>query len=90
MQLLETAVNRGFCMKGKVKMFDAKKGYGFIKAEDNSDVFFHYSSIVMDGFKTANPGDVVEFEVSKTDKGFRAANVKITKHAEAAADGQQH
>lgn len=52
-------------MKGKVKMFDAKKGYGFIKAEDNSDVFFHYSSIVMDGFKTANPGDEVEFEVSK-------------------------
>ena len=90
MQLLETAVNRGFCMKGKVKMFDAKKGYGFIKAEDNSDVFFHYSSIVMDGFKTANPGDEVEFEVSKTDKGFRAANVKITKHAEAAADGQQY
>ena len=44
----------------------------------------------MDGFKTANPGDEVEFEVSKTDKGFRAANVKITKHAEAAADGQQH
>lgn len=77
-------------MKGKVKMFDAKKGFGFIRAEDNSDVFFHYSSLVMDGFKTANVGDEVEFDVSSTDKGLRASNVKIIKHADVPADnGQQ-
>lgn len=68
-------------MKGKVKMFDAKKGYGFIRAEDGTDVFFHYSSLLMDGFKTATPGDEVEFDVSNTDKGLRAANVRITKKA---------
>lgn len=76
-------------MKGKVKMFDAKKGYGFIRAEDGSDVFFHYSSLVMDGFKTANPGDEVEFDVSNTEKGLRASNVKIVKKAETADNGQQ-
>ena len=75
-------------MKGKVKMFDAKKGYGFIRAEDGSDVFFHYSSLVMDGFKTANPGDEVEFDVSNTEKGLRASNVKITKHVQAAGADQ--
>ncbi len=77
-------------MKGKVKMFDAKKGYGFIRAEDGSDVFFHYSSLVMDGFKTANPGDEVEFDVSNTEKGLRASNVKITKRVQSAdADQSQ-
>lgn len=71
-----------FAMKGKVKMFDAKKGYGFIRSENGSDVFFHYSSLMMDGFKTANVGDEVEFECSNTEKGLRASNVKITKKAE--------
>lgn len=71
-------------MKGKVKMFDVKKGYGFIRAEDNTDVFFHYSSIVMDGFKTATQGDEVEFDRTDTEKGLRASNVKIVKHAETA------
>lgn len=68
-------------MKGKVKMFDAKKGYGFIRAEDGTDVFFHYSSLMMEGFKTANPGDEVEFDVSNTEKGLRASNVRITRKA---------
>lgn len=78
-------------MTGKVKMFDAKKGYGFIKAEDGNDVFFHYTSIIMDGFKTANPGDEVEFDVASTAKGLRASNVKITKKVEApAAPAEQH
>ena len=39
-------------MKGKVKMFNKEKGYGFIRAEDGKDVFFHHSSILMDGYKT--------------------------------------
>ena len=39
-------------MQGKVKMFNKEKGYGFIKLSDGRDVFFHYSQLVMDGFKT--------------------------------------
>lgn len=76
-------------MKGKVKMFDAKKGYGFIKAEDGTDVFFHYSSIVMDGYKTATVGDEVEFTISHTEKGLRASDVKVTKPAET-TEAEQH
>ncbi|MFA6370050.1 MAG: cold shock domain-containing protein, partial [Bacilli bacterium] len=43
-------------MKGNVKMFNKEKGYGFIRTEEGQDVFFHYSSLVMDGFKTAEVG----------------------------------
>jgi CspA family cold shock protein len=63
-------------MKGKVKMFNKEKGYGFIRTDDNRDVFFHHSSILMDGYKTAEPGEPVEFEVEETDKGPRAKNIK--------------
>lgn len=38
-------------MKGTIKQFNQERGYGFIRAEDGTDVFFHYSSLVMDGFK---------------------------------------
>jgi len=69
-------------MTGIVKNFDAKKGYGFIKAEDKSDVFVHYTAIVMDGYKELHQGDEVEFELTETEKGKRAANVKVTKKAE--------
>lgn len=80
-------------MTGKVKNFDAKKGFGFIRAEDGTDVFVHFTAIVMDGFKTLNQGDEVEFDVSSTAKGLRAANVKVTHKAEvapAAAPAEQH
>ena len=39
-------------MQGKVKMFNQEKGYGFITLEDGKDVFFHYSQLMMEGFKT--------------------------------------
>jgi len=63
-------------MRGKVKWFNAKKGYGFITKEDGEDVFVHYSGIVSDGFKTLDEGDEVEFEIQDGDKGKQAVNVK--------------
>lgn len=63
-------------MKGKVKMFNKEKGFGFIHAEDGRDVFFHYSSLLMDEFKTAEPGEEVEFEVENSERGLRAKDIK--------------
>ncbi|MDD2398474.1 MAG: cold shock domain-containing protein [Bacilli bacterium] len=63
-------------MKGNVKMFNKEKGYGFIRTEEGQDVFFHYSSLVMDGFKTAEVGEPVEFDLEDSDRGPRAANIR--------------
>ena len=63
-------------MKGSVKMFNKEKGYGFIRTEDGKDVFFHHSSIIMDGYKTAETGEPVEFEVEDSDRGPRAKNIQ--------------
>jgi CspA family cold shock protein len=62
-------------IKGKVKWFNDAKGYGFIEQEGGEDVFVHFSSIQMDGFKTLAEGQVVEFEVQQGDKGLHATNV---------------
>ncbi|MBE7065519.1 MAG: cold shock domain-containing protein [Ruminococcaceae bacterium] len=61
---------------GKVKWFNADKGFGFIEREGGDDVFVHFSAISMDGFKTLSEGDAVEFEVVDGAKGPQAANVK--------------
>ena len=63
---------------GKVKWFNAKKGYGFICDEDGADVFVHFSALNMEGFKVLEEGDTVEYEVVDGEKGPQAANV--TKH----------
>lgn len=62
-------------MKGTVKWFNAKKGFGFISDEEGNDVFVHFSALQMDGFKVLDEGDEVEFEVIDGEKGPRAANV---------------
>jgi CspA family cold shock protein len=62
---------------GTVKWFNEAKGYGFIKREDGSDVFVHYTNIVGTGFRTLKEDDKVEFEVSEGPKGLQA--VKVTK-----------
>lgn len=62
-------------MQGTVKWFNAKKGYGFITADDGSEVFVHFSALKMDGFKELKDGESVEFEVTSGEKGPQAANV---------------
>ncbi len=62
-------------VKGKVKWFNEKKGYGFLEREDGGDVFVHFSAIKGDGFKTLSEGQTVEFEIIQGDKGPQAANV---------------
>jgi CspA family cold shock protein len=58
--------------KGKVKWFNNAKGYGFIGREDGPDVFVHYSSIQLDGYKTLKEGDDVEFDIVQGQKGAQA------------------
>ncbi|NOY44138.1 cold-shock protein [Deferrisoma camini] len=61
---------------GTVKWFNDQKGYGFIAQEDGPDVFVHFSAIQMQGFKTLQEGQQVEFEVVDGQKGPQAANVR--------------
>lgn len=64
-------------MKGTVKFFDGTKGWGFITDENKNDVFVHYSSIQMEGRKSLNQNDIVEFEIGKDTTGrTQAVNVK--------------
>ncbi len=64
-------------VRGKVKWFNERKGFGFISCNDGSgDVFVHYSSLQQKGFKTLKEGEEVEFEVTNTEKGPKAINVK--------------
>ena len=60
---------------GKVKWFNAEKGYGFITTDDGNDVFVHYSGLNMEGFKTLDEGAEVEFDVIEGAKGPQAVNV---------------
>ena len=60
---------------GTVKWFSNKKGYGFIEQEDGGDIFVHFSSIEMSGFKSLAQGDQVTFEIEETDRGPVAKNV---------------
>lgn len=61
--------------KGTVKWFNSEKGYGFISRENGDDVFVHFSAITMDGFKTLEEGQAVQFEIIQGDKGPQATNV---------------
>lgn len=64
-------------MTGKVKWFNAEKGFGFIEGEDGKDVFVHFSAITMDGYKTLDEGVAVEFDVIEGVKGPQAVDVKL-------------
>ena len=64
-------------MKGKVKWFNAEKGYGFITGEDGKDVFVHYSSINAEGFKTLDEGQTVTYDIIESGRGKQASNVTV-------------
>ena len=61
--------------RGKVKWFNAEKGFGFIERENGTDVFVHFSAISMDGYKTLEEGAEVQFDIVDGMKGAQAANV---------------
>jgi CspA family cold shock protein len=61
-------------MKGKVKMFNAARGFGFITGDDGKDVYVH--TTVIEGGAVLEVGDVVDYEVESGERGLRAKNVK--------------
>ncbi|MEH7458225.1 cold shock protein CspC [Bacillus sp. JJ1127] len=62
-------------MQGRVKWFNAEKGFGFIEREDGDDVFVHFSAIQQDGYKSLEEGQKVEFDIVDGSRGPQAANV---------------
>ena len=62
-------------MQGKVKWFNAEKGFGFIESNEGGDIFVDFSAIQSEGFKTLNEGQDVEFDVVEGNRGLQAANV---------------
>jgi len=63
--------------EGTVKWVSNEKGYGFIERAEGEDVFVHFSAITMDGYKSLQEGQRVEFEVVQGQKGLQAANVSV-------------
>jgi len=62
-------------IKGTVKWFNERKGFGFLSRDDGDDVFVHYSNIQSSGFKSLTEGQEVQFEVEDGPKGPTAVNV---------------
>jgi CspA family cold shock protein len=63
--------------QGTVKWFNADKGYGFIAVDGGRDVFVHYSAIEMDGYRSLEEGQRVEFEITQGDRGPQAESVRM-------------
>lgn len=61
--------------RGTVKWFNDTKGYGFISADGEREVFVHHAAIEGNGFRTLHEGDQVEFELTKSERGAEAAHV---------------
>ncbi|GAA2520449.1 cold-shock protein [Pilimelia columellifera] len=63
--------------QGSVKWFNGEKGYGFIAVDGGQDVFVHFSAIEMDGYKSLEDGQRVEFEIAQGQKGPQAEHVRL-------------
>ncbi len=62
---------------GTVKWFNNQKGYGFICEEGSQEeIFAHFSSIVMEGYKSLKAGQAVDFEINQGSKGLHALNIR--------------
>lgn len=64
---------------GKVKWFNAERGYGFISGDDGTDVFVHFSGIAGEGYKSLDEGQAVKYDTEDSDKGIKAVNVTVVK-----------
>ena len=64
-------------IQGTVKWFNESKGFGFLSHEGGPDVFVHHSEIRAEGYRSLNEGDKVQFEITQSPKGPRAANVTL-------------
>lgn len=62
-------------MEAVVKWFNNEKGYGFVEDNNNNDIFVHYSTLKQDNYQTLQIGDIVEFDLVRTEKGYQAKNV---------------
>jgi CspA family cold shock protein len=63
-------------MKGTIKWYNPRKGYGFVQGEDGKDIFVHRSSVPQGTF--LNEGDAVEYEIEESERGPKAINIKKT------------
>ncbi len=63
--------------QGTVKWFNSEKGYGFIAVDGGSDLFVHYTAIQMEGYRSLEDGQRVEFEVGEGPKGPQAEQVRV-------------
>jgi len=64
-------------LRGTVKWFNARKGYGFIGRDEGDDVFVHFSAITMEGYRRLDEGQDVEFLIEEGPKGIQAAAVTL-------------
>jgi len=60
---------------GVVKWFDSRKGFGFVVGPDGQDIFIHFSCIEGDGFRALKDGSAIEYDATKSEKGWRASRV---------------
>ncbi len=70
-------------LRGRVKWFNNDKGYGFIEYKEDEDIFAHYSAILQDGYKTLNEGQLVDFTLLETAKGYQAKDIRVSEELQA-------